>query len=402
MSELKASNLVWKRLRNVLVTTTALAAVGGGVVYAYLGGRILLDADGVITQNRIAVSAPFDSRIKQVYVRPGDFVRAGQKIAMVESPSIARTLADLTVEKARMMARIAQLEARRNVVAALLPVAEANTEHGQSFLDSLIAARAKGLAVDKSIQELSSLQISAAERSLSLKSETAAVETELEGTQAALEEISKSYTSIKETYDNGILTAPVDGYIGSTVASVGEVLSSNSAKVAQIYSGTTFALAYLPESYLFDVEEGQKVGVKVRSRTIPATIEKVLPVTEALPPEFQLPNRVRERGQLVRISLEGKGQFAMDQKVRVTSCLRSDCKDSLTELVKAAGLNGIELAAKIIGKAQLIIASIGKIGVDAAMASTLPEPSTQTVAPQEEVNWLALRDAWKRNIEHIE
>ena len=321
---------------------------------------------------------------------------------MVESPSIARTLADLTVEKARMMARIAQLEARRNVVAALLPVAEANTEHGQSFLDSLIAARAKGLAVDKSIQELSSLQLSAAERSLSLKSETAAVETELEGTQAALEEISKSYTSIKETYDNGILTAPVDGYIGSTVASVGEVLSSNSAKVAQIYSGTTFALAYLPESYLFDVEEGQKVGVKVRSRTIPATIEKVLPVTEALPPEFQLPNRVRERGQLVRISLEGKGQFAMDQKVRVISCLRSDCKDSLTELVKAAGLNGIELAAKIIGKAQLIIASIGKIGVDAAMASTLPEPSTQTVAPQEEVNWLALRDAWKRNIGHIE
>ena len=139
----------------------------------------------------------------------------------------------------------------------------------------------------------------------------------------------------------------------------------------------------------------------MRSRTIPATIEKVLPVTEALPPEFQLPNRVRERGQLVRISLEGKGQFAMDQKVRVISCLRSDCKDSLTELVKAAGLNGIELAAKIIGKAQLIIASIGKIGVDAAMASTLPEPSTQTVAPQEEVNWLALRDAWKRNIGHI-
>ncbi len=307
-----------------------------------------------------------------------------------------------------MMARIAQLEARSNVVAALLPMAEANTEQGQSFLDSLMAAGAKGLAVAKSIQELSSLQISAAERSLSLKSETTAVETELRGTQAALEEISKTYASIKETYDNGILTAPVDGYIGSPVAAVGEVLSGNSAKVAHIYSGTTFALAYLPESYLFDVEEGQKVGVKVRSGTIPATIEKVLPVTEALPPEFQLPNRVRERGQLVRISLEGNGQFAMDQKVRVTSCLRSDCKDSLTELVKAAGLTGIELAAKIISKAQLIIASIGTIGADAAVASTLPEPSTQTVATQEqtvatqeEVNWHALKDAWKRNMEHI-
>ena len=307
MSELKASNVVWKRLRNVLITAIGFAAVGGGVVYAYFGGRILLDADGMITRNRISVSAPFDSRIKQLYVRPGDFVRAGQKIAMVESPSIARTLADLTVEKARMMARIAQLEARRTVVAALLPMAKANTEQGQSFLGNLMAARAKGLTVDKSIQELSSLQISAAERSLSLESETAAVETELQGTQAALAEISKTCASIKETYDDGILTAPVDGYIGSTVAAVGEVLSANSATVAQIYSGTTFALAYLPESYLFDVEEGQIVGVKVRAGTIPAIIEKVLPVTEALPPEFQIPNRVRERGQLVRISLEGKG-----------------------------------------------------------------------------------------------
>ena len=146
MSELKASNLVWKRLRKVLVTTTALAAVGAGRLCLFRGsdpaGRRWRDHP-----EPVAVSAPFNSRIKQVYVRPGDFVRAGQKIAMVESPSIARTLAELTVEKARMVARIAQLEARRNVVAALLPVAEANTEHGQSFLDSLIAARAKGLAV---------------------------------------------------------------------------------------------------------------------------------------------------------------------------------------------------------------------------------------------------------------
>ena len=90
MSELKASKVVWKRLRNVLITAICFAAVGSGVGYAYFGGRILLDADGMITRNRISVSAPLDSRIKQVYVRPGDFVRAGQKVATVE---IGRDLA---------------------------------------------------------------------------------------------------------------------------------------------------------------------------------------------------------------------------------------------------------------------------------------------------------------------
>jgi hypothetical protein len=55
--------------------------------------------------------------------------------------------------------------------------------------------------------------------------------------------------------------------------------------------GASFVLAYIPESYLFDVEEGGKVAVKARGQTVAGYIEKVLPVTEALPPEFQLPNK---------------------------------------------------------------------------------------------------------------
>jgi hypothetical protein len=67
----------------------------------------------------------------------------------------------------------------------------------------------------------------------------------------------------------------------------------------------SFVLAYIPESYLFDVEEGQKVAVKARGQMVVGYIEKVLPVTEALPPEFQLPNKTRGR---YRLYLHGSHQ----------------------------------------------------------------------------------------------
>ncbi len=75
-------------------------------------------------------------------------------------------------------------------------------------------------------------------------------------------------------------------------------------------------------------------------------IEKVLPVTEALPPEFQLPNRLRGRGQLVRIELSELNNFAIDQKVEVTTCYFDKCGGPMSGMIKAMtpGEDPFELA----------------------------------------------------------
>jgi len=87
---------------------------------------------------------------------------------------------------------------------------------------------------------------------------------------------------------------------------------------------------------LFDVEEGQKVAVKARGQMVAGYIEKVLPVTEALPPEFQLPNKTRGRGQLVQVALSDANAFAIDQKSQVTSCYFQNCRTGLSEAVRAS------------------------------------------------------------------
>jgi len=347
-NELKASEVKWKRLRRLVYSTLFVAAVGGTGLYVLGGSSVLLDADGLVTRRSVAVASPWtDARISKISVRPGDWVEAGQQIAVVESASMARSLADLAAEQARVASRVAQLEGRLTVVKALLPTAKANVEQTDSFLNTLEDAQTRGLVVNRSMQTMTKAQLEAQEKYLTLQAEQTSLVTEISSNQSALQQVASAFDDLRSTYGNGVLIAPASGYVGSKVAMVGEVLVSGNTDVANIYTGPSYVLAYIPENYLFDVQEGQKVSVKGRGQVITGEIERVLPVTDALPPEFQLPNRVRGRGQLVRVALTGPENFAVDQKVELTSCYLENCRLGVSELVQAAvtRLQGNTLAA---------------------------------------------------------
>jgi multidrug resistance efflux pump len=315
--ELQASKIGWKKLRRVVLTTMLLGGIGAAVAYVLSGDSVLLSADGIVTRQRIAVAAPWqDARVRDVYVRPGDKVEAGQKIATVESATMLRSLAELAAEKARISSRIAQLNARKGVVTTLMPLAEQSVIQTEGFLNALQKAGTNGLTVSKNLQEMTSASVQASERHLSLKAEQGSLEVEADANKKALDQVSAAYNDLQSAYNNGVLYAPVSGYIGANVAMVGEVLSGGKDRIANIYTGPSFVLAYIPESYLFDVEEGQKVAVKARGQMVAGYIEKVLPVTEALPPEFQLPNKTRGRGQLVQVALSAATPSQSTRRVR--------------------------------------------------------------------------------------
>jgi multidrug resistance efflux pump len=340
--DLQASQLAWKKLRKILVRATLLICVGAVAVYALSGGSVLLRADGMVTSQRVEVAAPWqDSRIREVFVRAGDWVESGQKVAVVESTSISRSLADLAAEKARLSSRKAQLEARRVAVNTLLPLAEANAKRADSFLGQLQNASAKGMTLSRSLQQLSAANLQASERFLSLQAEQASVASEIEAQKAALQQVSAAYDDLQQIYDGGVLRAPAAGYVGGKVGMVGEVLSAGKDKIASIYTGSTFVLAYIPEGYLFDVAEGQKVSIKARGQSISGHIEKVLPVTESLPPEFQAPTKALGRGLAVRIAFSDKNNLSIDEKIQVTRCYLENCNLGLANIV-TAGIQGLK------------------------------------------------------------
>jgi multidrug resistance efflux pump len=334
---LQASQVKWKRLRKLVLSAALIGGAGALSIYALGGGSVILDADGLVTRQTVAVASPWpDARVRQISVRPGDWVEAGQKIAVVESAAMSRSLADLAAEQARMTGRIAQLEGRREVVKALLPMAKVSAESANAYMDTLQKANASGLALSRSMQQMSASQVQAMEKLLSLEVERTSLETEISANRGALEQVSGAYADLQRTYGSGVLVAPASGYVGSHVGMVGEVLSAGTTPVANIYAGQSYVLAYIPENYLFNVDEGQQVSIKGRGQVTTGYIERVLPVTDALPPEFQLPNRVRGRGQLVRVELSRPQDFVLDEKVRLTSCYTDKCGLGIREIVEAA------------------------------------------------------------------
>lgn len=343
-NELQASEVKWKRLRKLMLTVTLLASLGGLAVYSFAGGRVLLDADGMVTRRSVSVASPWpDARVREIDVRPGDWVEAGQRIAKVESATMARALAELAAEKARVSSRLAQLEARREVVKALVPIAKESAASAENYMTTLEDANKRGMALARSMQQMSAAKVEAMDKLLTLQAEQTSLVTEIRSNEEALKQLSQSFEDLQQTYGSGVLAAPASGYVGSHVAMVGEVLNAGATAVANIYTGPSYVLAYIPENYLFDVYEGERVAVKGRGRTVTGYVERVLPVTEALPPEFQLPNRVRGRGQVVRVAISGDDDFAVDETINITSCHLSTCRLGVRGILEAA-LPGLRAA----------------------------------------------------------
>jgi multidrug resistance efflux pump len=371
-TELGASRVVWKRLWLILRNAALFVAAVSLTAYYFTGGGFFLNADGVVTSERVAIAVPFDGRVTQVFVHPGDKIDVGQRIAVVESASLTRTLSELSMEMARINSRIAQIEARRTVVDSLSPFTEVSARQAKLFLDALakagefgsanhrsvqevrstkltaverqvlyfqqalIKAGENGLVNNKFIQEMTASNLTTTERAAGLMAEQNSLPIELKSNLAALEEAKAAYANLKKIYNEGVFTATVNGTVGNNVALVGQVVAPEHAELANIYTGKTFVLAYMPENYFFNIEEGQAVRIRARNQTFKAHIEKILPLTEAVPLEFQSPNKVRDRGQLVRLAFDDEGvQLTLNEKIRVTDCYTSRCVGIVQSILQA-------------------------------------------------------------------
>src|SRR5215470_16711068 len=325
--QLSASRVNWTRLRRLTLNCGLLACAVSGTVFYMNGGvsGVLLRADGLVSRERVAVAPAFEGRVAQVFVRPGDHVEKGQRIAIVKSVAISRTLADLAAEKARLMGKVAELEARRQVITDTLSLAKSNATETVGYLNDLNKARAAGLAINKSVQEMASASLSASERVASMQAEQRSLSAESEADRIALAQAVSAYDELSATYADGVLYASASGDIGASVAPVGQALSTGSGGVADIFTGESFVLGYVPDAYLFEVSEGQIVGVRARNKILNGRIDRILPLAQPLPSDLQAPNRMLERGRLVRIALIDPSQLPVDQHVQVTTCFQNDC-----------------------------------------------------------------------------
>ena len=119
-------------------------------------------------------------------------------------------------------------------------------------------------------------------------------------------------------YADGHVASPFDGAVGAKIPSVGDVYRPGET-ILSIYSGEPHVLAYLPSRYLFSIEPGMRVKVTSGRQSAVGTVAKILPVTDALPREFQNTFKPRDRSQLARITFAEAPPFPLHEKVEVTT-----------------------------------------------------------------------------------
>lgn len=308
----------WSRRVYVLI----LLLIGGAVLNYLFGDAVVLRADGMVVRDRYAVATTYPAKVAAVFVKEGDLVKEGQILARLESADILKDIAQLSLQFADITGRDTQIKIRAAVTRDLRPLAERHAQQSQEFMKRYDTM--KGLIpTAKQDQALGSEYMTAA-RLAELNSEIKVIDRQLPLMEAAQERAQHALSQLDRFYDQGNLRAPAAGVIGPKIAVPGQVAGFGTG-LFDVYGEHSTVLAYLPEMYLFPLKAGQKVRIRAGRRETLGTVEAVLPVTDALPPEFQNLFRPRDRGQLVRIALPEETHFAVAQKIQVSGCAVGWC-----------------------------------------------------------------------------
>jgi HlyD family secretion protein len=255
---------------------------------------------GTVDANEVLVNSRIAGRVEKLTVKEGDYVKAGQLIAVIESDDLEaalkaaeataasqRSKLNSTVETERQNAgetqsATASAEAQVKVAEASLAQAKANLEHQQANTTRTVALAKQGImsaqARDEAATALQASQaaVTAAESSLSAAQATlrearahellAAVSARNVATSRAdvanaramadQARIEKSYAEI---------VAPVSGRVAVWAAREGEVVTMGEAIVSIMDLTQTWVYAPLPETQADSVKLGDTLRVVMPS-----------------------------------------------------------------------------------------------------------------------------------------
>lgn len=311
-NQVRASQTLARRLY-----VFALAAGALWIAYLFVGSLLLLNASGLVVQEREIVTQPFDAQVLSFKARPGEKVAAGQKLGSVISTQMLDLIPSLVTRKAQLEARQTQIAMRLDAITATLPSAENRSRTSKAAQATIEKAVAAGYSTMMRQAETSRDAYDAAREVEALLSERIALENESAAAKLNLADLTDTLERARASYRNGIVSSPVDGTVGARVAVPGAVLAHGEV-MAEVYHGDKYVLAYLPTNRMYGIEPGEKVIVTDGVNRETARVERVETITDRTPPEFQSSLRGVDRDQVVRIVFDKPTQFPLLAKIRVT------------------------------------------------------------------------------------
>src|SRR5262245_9881305 len=155
----------------------------GWIVMQFVGPMVLMDADGMVLQERKVVMPSYPAQVISLAIGPGDSVRQGQHIATVVSAKMLDLISDLSTRQGQARSRQEQIKARLQAIADTMSAADKRVSDATEATRAVEKAKAGGFSTVTRYAEVAQERYLALREAASLRAEAAGLESE----QAALD-----------------------------------------------------------------------------------------------------------------------------------------------------------------------------------------------------------------------
>ena len=313
-----------RRRRQAVIRWVYLTSVIGLALFLadlFFGSLFYLRSEGLVLGDQAVVAAEFPLTVRDVRVREGDRIEAGDIAALVSSQSVIESIARLTADAASRETRLSELRIRREKADAIIGFAEARHRLATDARQEYERVMARGfLPLDKHTAAIET-EYRSQEDLDTLKAERQIVDAELNSLSGVLSEADAAIADLRRLYDQGRMRAPMSGIVGRVAAEKGAVVRTGDP-LFEIYGEKRYVLGYLPTGGLYDISPGERVWIATGLQRVEGIVTRVEPIAAALPREFQRAFTPVDRQQVLRIELAaGEDAMPLFTKVKIESQL---------------------------------------------------------------------------------
>jgi len=280
-------------------------------------GRVL-----VAPNSEAIIGAKVSGRAVRVLAEPGQSVRAGQTVVIVDSPQIADLRGQLNEARSRLRlaeqnrARIARAENRAAVIQA-----KNRLDLAQTILERKKRLAAIGVAATREVNEAETEYRNAKaeydyQSSIQITREQQQTISELEQARATVTRLSQSLNALGAAAagQGGVISvgSPIAGTVIDRHISVGETVTEDKELMTVMNLSNVMVEARLPESQAGKVRNGQRMIARIPGATDRAFEGYVQSVGDAVDPQSRT---VQVRARVANLGTTLKHEMAVEVRL---------------------------------------------------------------------------------------
>ena len=256
--------------------------------------------NGRLEATEVAIASKLSGRLEKVYVNEGDYVKKGDKLALMQLNVLTAELEQAKAKYAQAVAQKAQSEAKIGVKKSELAAAQATMKQKQSSFDGAKKRfdRAKELKGKNALSEqmyendethflTSQAEYSAAQAEvMQSQAELRAAQAEVMAAIANIQSAQAQIDRVQADIDDSQLISPLEGRIQYRIAEPGEVLNAGGRVLNLVDLTDVYMTFFLPEGVAGKVKIGADVRIvldAIPDTPIPAKISFVSSVAQFTP-----------------------------------------------------------------------------------------------------------------------